>query len=280
RSVADVKYAQGYSSITRVDGLRLVKVTSEVDSKRANAEEVLNDMVEGGFLPELRQRMPGFSYSFEGPQKDSRDAFSGLAIGFPIALFGIYIIIATMFRSYIQPVIVMFTVPFGLIGAMLGHLALGYDVTMMSVFGMVALAGVVVNDAIVLIECVNSNIAEGQPFFEAISRAGARRFRAVMLTTITTVGGLMPLILEQDLQAQFLVPMAITIAAGVAFATLLTLLFIPCMLGVLNDFRRLAHYASHRTWVSPEDVEPARLRNVDEELEQATRSPQPVAIGK
>lgn len=280
QSVADVKYAQGYSSITRVDGLRLVKVTSEVDSKRANAEEVLNDMVEGGFLPELRKRMPGFSYSFEGPQKDSRDAFSGLAIGFPIALFGIYIIIATMFRSYIQPVIVMFTVPFGLIGAMLGHLALGYDVTMMSVFGMVALAGVVVNDAIVLIECVNSNLAEGQPFFEAVSRAGARRFRAVMLTTVTTVGGLTPLIIEQDLQAQFLIPMAITIAAGVAFATLLTLLFIPCMLGVLNDFRRLAHYASHRTWVSPEDVEPARLRNVDEELEAASRSPQPVAIGK
>lgn len=280
RSVADVKYAQGYSSITRVDGLRLVKVTAEVDSKTANAEQVLNDMVNEGFLPDLVKRIPGFTYSFEGPQKDSRDAFSGLAIGFPVALFGIYVIIATMFRSYIQPVVVMFTVPFGMIGAMLAHLILGYDVTMMSVFGMVALAGVVVNDAIVLIECVNSNIAQGMPFFEALPRAGARRFRAVILTTVTTVGGLTPLIIEQDLQAQFLIPMAITIAGGVAFATLLTLLFIPCMLGALNDFRRIAHYASHRIWLAPEDVEPARKRYVDEELDASGRSPQPVAIGK
>jgi multidrug efflux pump subunit AcrB len=201
-----------------------------------------------------------------------------LAVGFPIALFGIYIIIATMFRSYIQPVVVMVTVPFGLIGAMLGHLVLGYDITLMSVFGMVALAGVVVNDAIVLIECFNANIAGGMSFQEAIPRAGARRFRAVMLTTVTTVGGLTPLILEQDLQAQFLVPMAITIAAGVLFATVLTLLFVPCMLGVLNDFRRILHFMRHRVWVAPEDVEPARNRYIDEELE-AGPGPMPETVG-
>ena len=280
-SVADVKYARGYSSITRVDGLRLVKATAEVDSKRANADEILNDMVETGFLPDLQKRIPGFSYAFEGPQKDSRDAFAGLIVGFPIAMFGIYVIVATMFRSYIQPVIVMITVPFGLIGAMIGHLVLGYDLTIMSVFGMVALSGVVVNDAIVLVECFNSLIAEGVPFFEALPRAGARRFRAVMLTTITTVGGLTPLIIEQDLQAQFLIPMAITIAAGVLFATLLTLLFVPCMLGVLSDFRRLIYYLRYRTWVAAEDVEPARKRYVDEELEGTSgKTPQPLAIGK
>ncbi len=280
-SVADVKYARGFSSITRVDGLRLVKVTAEVDTKRANADNVLNDLEESGYLPNLRKQIPGFSYAFEGPKKDSRDAFAGLAIGFPIAMFGIYIIIATIFRSYIQPLIVMITVPFGFIGAMLGHLALGYDLTIMSVFGMVALAGVVVNDAIVLIECFNALIAEGVPFFEALPRAGARRFRAVMLTTVTTVGGLTPLIMEQDLQAQFLIPMAVTIAAGVAFATLLTLLFIPCMLGVLSDFRRIFHYLRYRTWVAAEDLEPARRRYVDEDdAGSSGATPQTVAIGK
>lgn len=279
-SVADVRSTRGYSSITRVDGLRLVKVLAAVNPKEANADEVLNKMDES-FLPDLRKRIPGFTYSFEGPRKDSRDAIGGLFIGFPIALFGIYIIVATMFRSYIQPLIVMVTVPFGLIGAMLGHLALGYDLTLMSVFGMVALAGVVVNDAIVLIECFNALIAEGVPFSEALPRAGARRFRAVMLTTVTTVGGLMPLIMEQDLQAQFLIPMAITIAAGVTFATLLTLLFIPCMLGVLSDFRRIFHYLRYRVWVPAEDLEPARKRNIDETASGSSgMTPQTVAIGK
>ena len=281
-SVASVKYTQGYSSITRVDGMRLVKVTAEVDTNKANADAVSNYLIEEGFLLDLKKKYanPGFTWSFEGAKKDSRDAVGGLLLGFPIALFGIYIIIATTFRSYIQPVIIMVTVPFGLIGAMLGHLFFGYDVTMMSLFGMVALSGVVVNDAIVLIECVNSLIAEGVPFYDALARAGARRFRAVILTTVTTVGGLLPLILEQDLQAQFLVPMAITIACGVAFATLLTLLFIPCMMGVLNDLRRVARYLRHRRWPSAEEVEPARLRLLDGDVTGASNRVQPIVIAE
>ena len=176
---------------------------------------------------------------------------------------GIFVIIATMFRSYAQPFVILFTVPFGIIGVILGHLVLGYDLSLMSIFGMVALTGVVVNDAIVLIERVNENIAEGMSFFEAIRAGGVRRFRAIFLTTLSTVGGLTPLILETDLQAKFLIPMAISLAAGVTFATVLTLGLVPSLLVILNDFRCILYRINHGIWPARERVEPARSRKVD-----------------
>lgn len=263
-SVADVVYTKGPSTITRSDGLRQISVTSEVDTNKITAGEVLADL-NANFFPDLKRRYPAISYRFEGPQTDSRDAFGGLAIGFPIALLGMFVVIATIFRSYVQPLVIMVTVPFGLIGAILAHLAMGYMVTMMSIFGMVALAGVVVNDAIVLIERINSYIAEGMPVFEALKRGGARRFRAIFLTTVSTCGGLSPLILEKSMQAQFLIPMALSMAGGVAFATLLTLVLIPALLGILNDMRRISHHAFTGHWPTPEEVEPARLRGFSHE---------------
>jgi multidrug efflux pump subunit AcrB len=133
----------------------------------------------------------------------------------------------------------------------------------MSIFGLVALTGVVVNDAIVLIERVNENIAEGMPFFDAILNGGARRFRAVFLTSISTVGGLAPMIMETDLQAKFLIPMALSIAAGIAFATVLTLVLVPSLLALLSDFRLLVHRLRYGFWPKRVDVEPARDRHVD-----------------
>ncbi len=162
-----------------------------------------------------------------------------------------------MFRSYLQPFIIMIIVPFGIIGAIIGHLLMGYDLTMMSVFGMVALSGVVVNDAIVLIECVNTYLAKGMALMEALRSAGARRFRPILLTSLSTVGGLTPMLLERDLQAKFLIPMAISLAAGVAFATLLTLVLTPCLLYMLNDIRRTGHWLRTGAWLEPVDVEPA-----------------------
>jgi len=261
-AVADVQFAKGPATITRSDGLRQISVTAEVNAKKANADEILTDM-EANFFPELQLRYPNFSYRFEGPQTDSREAFAGLAIGFPVALLGIFVVIATMFRSYVQPLIIMVTVPFGLIGAVYAHLMFGYMVTMMSVFGMVALSGVVVNDAIVLIERINGYISERIPFFEALKRGGQRRFRAIFLTTLSTCGGLSPLILEQSMQAQFLIPMALSMAGGVAFATLLTLVLIPCLLGILNDLRRSAVWLRTGQWPTPEEVEPATYREFD-----------------
>ena len=271
-AVADVDYGPGPSVINRTDGLRRIRVTAQVDSKVANSSEIVKSL-ERGFFDNLRQAHPAIKISLQGEQENLRDALGSIYIGFPIAIVGIFIIIATVFRSYVQPLVILFTVPFGFIGAILGHLALGFDLSIMSIFGTVALAGIVVNDAIVLIECINTNIAKGLPFYEAVCRGGVRRFRAIFLTTISTIGGLTPLILENDFQAQILIPMAIAVAAGVGFATLLTLLLIPSLMCVLNDLRRLMHRLLQGTWPTPEEVEPARLRAMPADFEVEADGP-------
>jgi multidrug efflux pump subunit AcrB len=262
RSVADITYEPGYANITRTDGMRRIVVTAEVDPARANANEIVSEL-RRQYLPALEQAFPRVAFSLQGEQEEMRDSFKSLFVGFPIAVLAIFIIIATVFRSYLQPLVILVTVPFGMVGAILGHLLLGYDMSMMSLFGMTALAGIVVNDAIVLIECVNSFIARDEPFMTAVRKGGARRFRAIFLTTISTVGGLTPLIMESDFQAQMLIPMAISIAGGITLATLLTLVLIPCLLTILNDFRRIAHHARTGIWPRREDVEPARERIVE-----------------
>jgi multidrug efflux pump subunit AcrB len=261
-SVADISFAPGYSTITRTDGMRRVAVSADVDTNKANANEIFSEL-SSNFFPQLKQRYPELKVALQGEQKKMRESFESLFVGYPLAILGIFIIIATMFRSYVQPFVIMFTVPFGIIGAVLGHLLLGYDLSIMSIFGMVALTGVVVNDAIVLIERVNENIAEGMPFFDAILSGGARRFRAIFLTSLSTVGGLAPLIMETDLQAKFLIPMALSIAAGIAFATVLTLVLVPSLLTLLSDARLLVHRLRHGYWPKRVDVEPARNRHVD-----------------
>ena len=261
-SVADVTFAPGFSTITRTDGMRRVAVSAGVDTNKANANEIFAEL-SANYFPELKKRHPGMFVALQGEQKKMRESFGSLFIGFPLAVLGIFIVIATMFRSYVQPFVIMFTVPFGIIGAVFGHLLLGYDLSIMSIFGMVALTGVVVNDAIVLIERINENFACGMPFFEAIFKGGTRRFRAIFLTTLSTVGGLAPLIMETDFQAKFLIPMALSIAAGVAFATILTLVLIPSLLAILNDLRLVVHRFKHGQWPRRLDVEPARNRHED-----------------
>jgi len=261
-SVADISFAPGYSIITRTDGMRRVAVSADVDTKKANANEIFSEL-DLNFFPQLKRRYPELHVALQGEQKKMRESFDSLFVGYPLAILGIFIIIATIFRSYAQPFVILFTVPFGIIGAVLGHLLLGYDLSIMSIFGMVALTGVVVNDAIVLIERVNENIAGGMLFFDAILNGGARRFRAIFLTSLSTVGGLAPLIMETDLQAKSLIPMALSIAAGIAFATVLTLLIVPSLLSLLSDCRLLAHRLKYGFWPKRVDVEPARNRHVD-----------------
>ena len=261
-SVADISFAPGYSTITRTDGMRRVAVSAGVDTNKANANEIFSEL-SSNFFPQLERLYPGLHVALQGEQKKMRESFDSLYVGYPLAVLVIFIIIATMFRSYVQPFIILFTVPFGIIGAVLGHLLLGYNLSIMSIFGMVALTGVVVNDAIVLIERINENIAEGMPFFDAILNGGARRFRAIILTSLSTVGGLAPLIMEKDLQAKFLIPMALSIAAGIAFATVLTLVLVPSLLALLSDFRLLTHRLRYGYWPKRVDVEPARNRHVD-----------------
>ncbi len=261
-SVADISFAPGFTTITRTDGMRRVAVSAGVDTEKANANEIFAELA-SNFFPQLKQRYPKIHVDLQGEQKKMRESFDSLYVGYPLALLGIFIIIATMFRSYAQPFIIMFTIPFGIIGAVMGHLLLGYDLSIMSIFGMVALTGVVVNDAIVLIERVNENIAEGMPFFEAILSGGARRFRAIFLTSVSTVGGLAPLIMETDLQAKFLIPMALSIAAGIAFATVLTLVLVPSLLVLLSDIRLLVHRLRYGFWPKRVELEPAGNRHVD-----------------
>ncbi len=261
-SVANISFAPGYATITRTNGMRRVMVSAGLDTKKANANEIITAL-SSGYFQELKKKYLGIYVAVQGEQKKMRESVGSLKVGFPLAVLGIFIIIATMFRSYAQPFVIMFAVPFGIIGAVIGHMVMGYNLSIMSIFGMVALTGVVVNDAIVMIERINENIAEGMPFFEAIISGGTRRFRAIFLTTLSTVGGLMPLIMETDLQAKFLIPMALSIAAGVAFATILTLVLIPSLLVILNDFRLLFHRIRYGLWPKRVDVEPARDRKID-----------------
>ncbi len=254
-SVANISFAPGYSTISRTDGMRRIVVTAEVDSHKANAGEIFAELGRTTFR-DLKQEYPDLYLSMQGSKKNTRESFSSLKVGFPIAMVGIFVIIATIFRSYVQPFIILFTIPFGIIGAIAGHLLMGYNLSMMSIFGMVALSGVVINDAIVLIERVNENLAGGMKLLDAIIQGGARRFRAIFLTSISTVGGLAPLIMETDMQARFLIPMALSVAGGVAFATGLTLVLIPSLLVIMNDFRRVIVKGVTGEWLTREDVEP------------------------
>lgn len=274
-SVADISFAPGYSTITRTDGMRRVAISAGVDTTKANANEIFSEL-SSNFFPQLKRRYPELHLALQGEQKKMRESFDSLYVGYPLAMLGIFIIIATMFRSYVQPFIIIFTVPFGIIGAVMGHMLLGYDLSIMSIFGMVALTGVVVNDAIVLIERINENIAEGMPFFDAILNGGARRFRAIFLTSLSTVGGLAPLIMETDLQAKFLIPMALSIAAGIAFATILTLVLVPSLLVLLSDCRLVVHRLKYGFWPKRVDVEPARNRHVDSLADEPVLETKPV----
>ena len=259
-SVADVTFGPGYSTITRTNGLRRIAVTAEVDPGQASAGEIFAALA-SRFFPELEARHPGLLVALQGSKKNMRESFASLKMSFPLAVVAIFVIIATVFRSYVQPLVILVTIPFGIIGAVIGHLLLGYSLSMMSMFGMVALTGVVVNDAIVLIERVNENLAGGMDLFTAVREGGVRRFRAIFLTSISTVGGLAPLIMETDMQARFLIPMALSLAAGVAFATVLTLLLIPALLVIVNDLRRSAARLATGAWPTREEVEPASTRH-------------------
>jgi multidrug efflux pump subunit AcrB len=261
RSVADIELAEGVASIKGSNGLRRIAVTASADVSRANPSDIVAELSDA-YLDDLAARYGQIVWSVEGVEESNQETLAGLKEGFLIALLGIYTILAVLFRSYIQPLIVLTIVPFGIVGALFGHLALGIPVTFLSLFGIVALAGVVVNDSIVLTECVNNLLAEGTSFLDAVCMGGVRRFRAIFLTTASTCIGLTPLILERDLQAQVVIPMAVSIAAGVAFSTLLTLLFLPAMLAIVNDLRRALHRVLTGNWPTPEQVEPGAKRMI------------------
>ncbi|MDZ7697168.1 MAG: efflux RND transporter permease subunit [Deltaproteobacteria bacterium] len=241
---AQVKMEQGYTTIQRAQRRRVIKVTADVDETVGNANEVRMDL-EKRVLPELLKRYPGLRYDMEGEGKEQKESLSDVMQGFGIALFAIYALLAIPFRSFTQPFIVMGAIPFGLVGALAGHLMMGLNLSLLSLFGMVGLAGVVVNDSLVLIDATNRIRGEGHPSADAVIRAGGLRFRAIILTSLTTFAGLFPMILEKSLQAQFLIPMAVSLGFGVLFATGITLLLVPCGYVILEDIHRLFGRGNH-----------------------------------
>ncbi|MDF1552682.1 MAG: efflux RND transporter permease subunit, partial [Deferrisomatales bacterium] len=237
-SVAEVELGRGYASIGREERRRVISVTADVDEDVANAEDVLADL-EANFLPGLLADHPELSYSFEGQQKSRRESLESLWRGFAIALLAIYALLAIPFRSYLQPLIVMAAIPYGIVGAVGGHVLMGLPMTILSMFGIVALSGVVVNDSLVMIDYINRAREGGTPLHEAVMEAGGQRFRPILLTTLTTFFGLLPMILEKSVQAQFLIPMAISLGFGVMVATAITLVLVPASYTILEDFTRL-----------------------------------------
>jgi multidrug efflux pump subunit AcrB len=260
--VATLEYGPGMSTIIRAEGKRRIKIGADVDTGTIHSDDVL-DVLNAGFLKELETTYPGIQVVLKGEAEHTASTFSDLYVAIVVVILGIYMLIAALFRSYLQPLVVLFTLPFGLIGAIWGHLLLGWTLTLFSLFGMVGLTGIVVNDAIVLIERINGNLKQGMGFTDAILQGGVRRFRAVFLTSISTVGGLAPMIFESDPYAEMMIPVAITIVFGVIFATVLTLVLIPCLLMILNDLRLLAAFIKGGTWKSRAEVEPAISRHTE-----------------
>jgi multidrug efflux pump subunit AcrB len=203
---------------------------------KSKVPEVTKDLV-ATTLPTLMNRYPGLTYSFEGRQAENRKSIESLRTAVPLVLITIFALLAVPFRSYAQPLIVMVSIPFGLVGATIGHLIMGYNFSLIGMIGIVALSGVVVNDALILIDFANRMRQEHATAREAIVAAGVQRFRPIMLTTLTTFGGLMPMIFETSRQARFLVPMAISLGYGLLFATLITLLLIPSLYLIVEDAR-------------------------------------------
>jgi len=236
--VTDIIHGRAYSTIRRVDRKRVITVISDIDEARANASKIVADL-KMNFLPNLVKRYPGIKIDLEGQEKRTRESLDSLKKGFIFALMGIFLLLASQFRSYIQPVIIMIAIPFGLIGAIGGHLVMGVNFTIISIFGIVALSGIVVNDSLILIDFINRAIRNGVEIHTAVVESGKVRFRPVLLTSITTIAGLFPLLLERSFQAQFLIPMAVSISFGLLFATVLTLLFVPAFYLIVNDIRNI-----------------------------------------
>jgi len=231
---ASAARGRGYASIQRVDRRRVVNVTADVDAAEGNAEEILRD-VEARILPELLAEHPGVTYTLEGQQREQRETIESLQKGFLLALVLIYALLAIPLRAYLQPFLIMTAIPFGLVTAVWGHVVMGMDLSLLSLFGLVALAGVSVNDNLVLVDFINQRRAAGEPLAAAVPRAAASRFRAILLTSLTTIGGLAPLILETSLQARFLVPMAVSLAFGLIGSTAVALLLLPSTYFILED---------------------------------------------
>jgi multidrug efflux pump subunit AcrB len=255
--IAEVKPGRAYTTINRRNGRRTVTVTANVEPMSQTSQ--VQATLEAEMLPDLARKFPGLAYQWEGRQQDMMESTTSLFNGLFLALFAIYALLAVPFRSYYQPIVVMIAIPFGIVGAVLGHIIMGYALSLMSMMGIVALSGVVVNDSLILIDYANRQKRKGASPFDAIHQAGGRRFRPILMTTLTTFGGLAPMIFETSRQARFMIPMAISLGFGILFATSITLIIVPCLYLMAEDVGRalLRIFSSNPEPVLLPDTEPA-----------------------
>jgi len=240
----EITRGRAYDVIRRDQGRRVLSVTADVDLKRTSAGEVLESLATRG-MPEIISRFPGLTYSFEGERRDQRDSFRALGIGFAAAVFVIFALLAVPFKSYLQGLIVLSAVPFGFVGAILGHIIMGYNLSFVSIMGIVALSGVVVNDNLILVDTMNRLRDEGMPLDRASSEGPIRRFRPVLLTSMTTFFGLAPMIFEKSVQARFMIPMALSLGFGILYTTLIALFLVPSLYLIIERAKALKeNYAS------------------------------------
>ncbi|PLW82981.1 acriflavin resistance protein [Kineobactrum sediminis] len=244
-TVAEINVEQGLLKVTHINYQRAAEVTAEVNKDLVEPSRVVSD-IENNVMPALMQKYPGLSYGLAGLADEEAKLLKSMAIGFGLALFGIYALLAVPTRSYLQPFIIMGVIPFGVIGAIVGHWITGYPLSMMSLMGVIALSGVVVNDSLILVDHINNSIKSGVDGLQAVIDAGTRRFRAILLTSLTTFFGLAPMLLERSAQAQEIVPMAISLAFGIVFATVITLLLVPSLYMILLDLRAWAERRGSR----------------------------------
>nr|VFK11896.1 MAG: Multidrug efflux pump subunit AcrB [Candidatus Kentron sp. LPFa] len=236
--VAGITEGLGFSTIRRVDRYRSINVTADINKEETDINRIVQDLEP--FLADLRRRHPGIRYALEGELREQRESFASFRVGVGLVLFVIYALLAIPFRSYAQPIIVMGVIPFGIFGALLGHMIMGMNLSIMSVWGILALIGVIVNDSLVLVDYINRRRREGVPLPDAVRDGGVARFRPILLTSLTTFAGLTPLLLDESTQAQFLIPMAVSLGFGILYATLITLILVPVGYLMLEDVRAVS----------------------------------------
>ncbi len=241
-SVATWEMRQGFEVLRHAEGRLAVEVTADIDTHKTSLDEVLAGL-ESSTLKALTQRFP-IEYSFEGRSADQRETLGDMRKGLFLGLALIYLILAWVFASYGWPLVVMAIIPFGLMGALFGHWLLGIDLTILSLFGLFGLSGIVINDSIILVSFYKRLREQGMAVNEALIESSCQRLRAVLLTSLTTIAGLLPLLFETSYQAQFLIPMATSIAFGLAFSTLLVLLVVPALLSLHESL----HFRLQRAW--------------------------------
>ncbi len=240
--VADIRLGLGLTSIKRTDRKRTITITADVDAAKTQSGRVIADVTDN-FIPQLLERYPGVGFGLGGASEEQSELISRMLVGLIAALFLIYGLLAVPLRSYVQPLVIMSVIPFGFIGAVVGHIIFDMTMSMLSVFGLIALAGVVVNDSLILVEFANRARADGKSDEDALMAAGARRFRAIFLTTTTTFVGLLPMLFETSMQAQFVIPMALSLSFGIVSATAITLILVPCLYLVVHDLKKVRRSA-------------------------------------